>query len=237
MRRIFVTALVCIFGLIVPYIGTTLQIPVMWLLNEALVEDWAGTIARIATGLCFIILLLMLGWRSQAKLTLKIDLRASLLSWLCLIALLSPGVWVFELGPVARPKALVLASDTLAVGILEEVVFRGFAFVWLLRIWEGHRFQLLVAAVFSGLSFGLAHLDPWFLVYGPLFGLIFCQLLIGFRTIIVPIIGHFLFNFLARFPVDADGQEIDHIGNAISAPLLLGCAIAVFIVFARRKAE
>jgi membrane protease YdiL (CAAX protease family) len=102
---------------------------------------------------------------------------------------------------------ILFASSTLAVGIIEELVFRGTIFPLMIQSFRHQNRPLLLSALLSNFMFGLVHYinllsqpDNFIGISSQVFfataiGVFFCGLMVRTENIIVPSIIHALVNF------------------------------------------
>lgn len=136
---------------------------------------------------------------------------------------------------------------TLVSVYLEEMLFRLFLLVFFLKIQKGSHKELL-AILYSALTFSLMHCVNFYgnspisiliqLAYTLVLGLILGFVAIYFESPILPIIGHFLFNFLNQnlfnvfYNFDYDSQYLIF-SVVLGVILLLYCLILSLL--SRRK--
>ena len=101
----------------------------------------------------------------------------------------------------------LFALSTLAVGIVEEFVFRGTIFPLMIKSFKETNRPLLIAAVLSSLMFGLVHFINIFsqpenivgitsqVFFATSIGVFFCGVMVRTENILIPIILHALVNF------------------------------------------
>lgn len=102
---------------------------------------------------------------------------------------------------------ILFAMSTVAVGILEELAFRGTIFPLFIKSFKKAKRPIIVSAVLSSLMFGLTHFinllsQPENLVgiisqvfFATSIGVFFCGLMIRTENILIPCIVHALINF------------------------------------------
>lgn len=134
---------------------------------------------------------------------------------------------------------LALAGSMLVFSINEELYFRGLILRVLMQKGIG------VALVISSLFFGLAHLGSLVLgkslghtlalvTYSILFAFVCAQITLITRSLIVPIVWHFLHNFVSSIAVQAS-VGMTAVLVIIQSALLLGYAIYLWPAIPNRK--
>lgn len=96
--------------------------------------------------------------------------------------------------------------NTLAGVVVEELLFRYFFFAFLGELFQGKKNEKLFVIFFSSLAFGLMHCINFFgnnplsvlmqIGYTFLLGILLGSLSYLYETPLIPILGHFFFNFL-----------------------------------------
>ena len=108
----------------------------------------------------------------------------------------------------AKIELLILfALSTLAVGIVEELVFRGTIFPLFIKSFEVSNRPILLSTVLSSLMFGIVHFINLFsqpeniigitsqVFFATSIGVFFCGLMVRTENILIPCIVHALVNF------------------------------------------
>jgi membrane protease YdiL (CAAX protease family) len=102
---------------------------------------------------------------------------------------------------------LLFAISTLAVGVFEELLFRGLVFPLLIRSFSKSKSAFLWSAILSNLMFGLMHFINIFsqpenvvgilsqVFFATSIGVFFCGLMVRTEHILIPILIHALVNF------------------------------------------
>ncbi len=108
--------------------------------------------------------------------------------------------------PLSQCNLLELALLALLAGIGEEVLFRGFLMTWLESI-GGYWVGLII----SSIVFGLVHSVTWAYTFfaamaGAFLGWLFDAT--GERNLLVPIIGHALYDFLAFIMIAREAKKV-----------------------------
>jgi len=97
----------------------------------------------------------------------------------------------------SRTSVLELALISLAAGIGEEMLFRGFLQT-AMQQWLDYPEGKWIALGAASLVFGVCHwLTPTYAVFATLIGLYLGALLISSETLVVPIVAHALYDFIA----------------------------------------
>lgn len=148
-------------------------------------------------------LLVKIGWLRTAWLTTRPALVGGLWGLLGLtvagaIVVILAALPLVDFGNVT--PAVVSAFNFTAVGVAEELWFRGLVMGGLLLAWREVRFGPLFATVLSAGLFGLIHLDPYLIVFAGLFGLGLSHLVLTTNTIWGAVAVHVLFNLLHDLP-------------------------------------
>ncbi len=107
--------------------------------------------------------------------------------------------------PLSQCNLLELALLALLAGIGEEVLFRGFLMTWL-ESFGGYWVGLIISSV----VFGLVHSVTWAYTFfaamaGAFLGWLFDAT--GERNLLVPIIGHALYDFLAFIMIAREAKK------------------------------
>jgi membrane protease YdiL (CAAX protease family) len=102
---------------------------------------------------------------------------------------------------------LSFAISTLAVGIFEELAFRGIIFPLLIKSFSKSKRPILISAVLSSFLFGIVHFINLFsqpeniigitsqVFFATAIGVFFCGLMVRTENILIPCIIHALINF------------------------------------------
>ena len=173
-----------------------------------------------------LLLVLTLGHRHLVALNCKPRLSTLALFWpMLLIALM---ITAGAEHPATDPRTLVmLFLIATAVGIGEEILFRGYVLHW--AAFGGVRFQIVV----SGLTFGAVHLlglgssipAPVILAqvfFAAALGMIFASARIRDNSLCLPILVHALFNFFAFRAAGGIRSTFEHPEQVIPGMLLAG---------------
>lgn len=98
----------------------------------------------------------------------------------------------------------LLFFDDLVVAIIEEVLFRGLLFLYFVQLFPNKKRGDIYALLFSSVAFSLLHLinifssDPLTVLlqmgYSLVLGILLCLVYLGSQNMVLPILGHFLFN-------------------------------------------
>ncbi len=108
--------------------------------------------------------------------------------------------------PLSQCSLLELALLASLAGIGEEVLFRGFLMSWL-ESFAGH----WIALGLSSVAFGLVHAVTWvYTIFAAMAGLFFGWLYdaTGERNLLVPIISHSLYDFLAFIMIVREAKKV-----------------------------
>lgn len=98
--------------------------------------------------------------------------------------------------------------------LLEEVLFRGFILFGLRKNHSAGK-SIFISALF----FGLVHLNPWQFITAFLSGLLFAWVALKTKSIILPILGHFLNNTMALVSSRYFDSEINPSGKFELTPI------------------
>jgi hypothetical protein len=186
-------------------------------LREFLISlDWEFPLAKMVAGICIRILIILLALKSMQALKMlsfsgiATPFRGKNVQAV-VIAFLFIGFGVYSNLPIYQAASLALfllfLCFVFAVGILEELVFRGLIFPVLSKGFKHQSRPFVKAALLSGLLFGLVHFinlfkqpDNWQGIVSQVFfalsiGVYFSGLLLRTETIWWPILIHALVNF------------------------------------------
>lgn len=186
-----------------------------------------------------LLLVLALGHRDLVALNCQPRLSTLAIFWpMLLIALI---ITAGAEQPATDPRSLILLLlIAVAVGIGEEVLFRGYVLHW--ASFGGVRFQIVI----SGTTFGAVHLlglgssipAPVILAqvfFAAALGMIFASARIRDNSLCLPIMVHALFNFLAFRAAGGIHSTFEHPERVIPGMLLAGTiALAWAIVLIYR---
>ncbi len=78
--------------------------------------------------------------------------------------------------------------------LFEEILFRGFIFKGFLR-----NFSPTKSILASSFLFGFVHLNPWQFTTAFLIGIFFAWIMLKTNSLLLPLLGHFLNNFIITF--------------------------------------
>ena len=146
-------------------------------------------------------------------------------------------------------KAALAFADDLVVAVMEEILFRGFLFMFFLTLFQDKKKGAVYAILLSSIAFGVIHLvnifsNPPLAVlaqvgYSFLLGVVLSLVYLGSENFVLPVLGHFLFNALNdTVPSMFLSYSMDtayYIWNAVLGVFALLYAIGIAIVMERRK--
>lgn len=150
------------------------------------------------------------------------------------------------------PVDVVFVAMLLATAVFEEVLFRGFLFEGIAKMYErtGMRTALLWAAIWSSVLFGILHissdlgslfrLTAWLqavakVAQGALFGLAMCALYAKARSILPCVLVHFAFDVASELPIFmATGiQTSTYITGSPADLAIVAVCVALFVLPAK----
>lgn len=111
--------------------------------------------------------------------------------------------------------------------VFEEMLFRGFILKGLIR-----NYSAKTTIIFSALLFGLIHLNPWQFVSAFLLGLIFAWMALKTKSIIYPMMGHFINNLISLLfdkVIKLPFIQVFEAENGIISPVLILIATVLFL--------
>lgn len=121
------------------------------------------------------------------------------------------------------PLLILFATSTVAVGIVEELAFRGTIFPLFIKSFKKTKRPIMMSAVLSSLIFGLIHLVNLHsrpenlsgiasqVFFATSIGVFFCGLMIRTENILIPCIVHALINF--SFGASELKQSMDEVSK------------------------
>ena len=146
-------------------------------------------------------------------------------------------------------RVVLLFIDDLVVALMEEIIFRGLLYFFFLDLFKSKKKGVVYAILLSSAVFACLHLvnifssDPLAVLlqmgYSFVLGLVLCAVYAGGENIILPIVGHFLFNAIndtlssSFFVFKTDMPYL--IWSLLFAVFGLLYATIVFIVMNKRK--
>ena len=146
-------------------------------------------------------------------------------------------------------KAALAFADDLVVAVMEEILFRGFLFMFFLTLFQDKKKGCVYAILLSSIAFGAIHLVNIFsnppvavlaqVGYSFLLGVVLSLVYLGSDNFVLPVLGHFLFNALNdTVPSMFSSYSMDvtyYVWSAIIGAVGLLYAIGIAIVMKRRK--
>ncbi len=218
-----------------------------------------GIVEQTGVGLLLLLLLKKLGLLEAAGFTKPSKLKQVWLIWpILLYAVLNGGTSPFD-GTLtidtSKPLLIVLFILLyLAVGFMEEIVFRGATLSILLNKWGGSRKQIYWVVLLSNLAFGGLHIVNLIMgrrtplstgaqvLYGMFFGVFFAACFLRNKSIWPVILGHALFDLCGNFPDIAVGsqtfnQVMDLTPQAALITALITLPLLIYGLVLLRKVE
>ena len=146
-------------------------------------------------------------------------------------------------------KAALAFADDLIVAVMEEILFRGFLFMFFLTLFQDKKNGAVYAILLSSIAFGAIHLvnifsNPPMAVlaqvgYSFLLGIVLSLVYLGSGNFVLPILGHFLFNALNdTIPSMFSSYSMEatyYVWSAVLGVFALLYAVGIAIVMERRK--
>lgn len=218
--------------------------PTKWL-SKYIGEMLALGIVRFVFGIAGVIFMILLGLGKCFKVGRDALKNADIIAAALLVALVN-----FPIAALIRGEARITANAgeickfvffCVSVGFFEEVYFRGLIFPLLFSFFKDKKNAMLKAVLTSGAVFGLIHIVNLFggadigsvalqVGYSALNGLMYAVMLIFTRSLIFPILGHFLF--------DVGGLMIERLGVgdiwnvfAVVSTAVVAVSVAAWITF------
>lgn len=122
---------------------------------------------------------------------------------------------------------ILFMISTLAVGIVEELIFRGTLFPLFIKAFKNHKKSMLIAAILSNLIFGVVHFVNIFkqpeniigitsqVFFALAIGVFFCGLMARTENILIPSFIHALINF--SFGADELRPDVQQVSKKIES--------------------
>lgn len=180
------------------------------------IKDWIPVtwVVNLLMYVFYLLVIALLVYESR-KAKLEMQKNSQHLSYLLLIPLVIGGMsnliysWVFT-APIRESLDVAAfinnAGMTLCCVTIEELLFRFFFLYFLQDVVKDGKYKDILLILFSSLAFGLMHVVNFYgnnplsvltqIGYTVVLGLVLGFIALYFQTPIIPIIGHFIFNFL-----------------------------------------
>ncbi len=224
-------------------------------LKEWIPFVWASNLLMYAL---YVVIIFLLVYESRrAKLTMQKNEHH--LNYLLLLPLVVGGMsnliysWVFA-SPLKESLDVASffnnAGMTLCCVTIEELLFRFFFLYFLQDVVKEGKYRDLLLILFSSLAFGMMHVVNFYgnnplmvltqIGYTMVLGLVLGFMALYFQTPVIPIIGHFIFNFL-NTDLYALFYSLEMNSPYILTSLCIGLFVLGYVAFlyylARRKNE
>lgn len=124
-----------------------------------------------------------------------------------------------------EPYFFVFLSVVFIGPLLEELMFRGVIFNIISK-----QFGNMLGVIFSGLIFGIWHMELIQSVYTALFGMALAIVYLVTKSIIFPFFCHFIYNFFGTLPPQLNTDRVINIVDAISFACVIPAVIIIVMM-------